>query len=220
MATSIVGSEAAQGRSGQYVGIDSDGHIQETLPEIFPYLEEPYGSDMQLKRRMNQWLPKGDGWNRIAMRIEDAQARGIKRRDNNRPDWPQWQDWVEFLDQTDITATVLYPSDMLSFGGVRGAPWARTLARAYNNYFYDQFARHSDRLHGMALIPMVDGNDAAAELERGVRELRMAGGMLAVTNLKRQLGDRSFDPLYAMAQELDVPLGIHAGGTEYLGFDR
>jgi predicted TIM-barrel fold metal-dependent hydrolase len=65
----------------------------------------------------------------------------------------------------------------------------------------------------VALLPLQDPAAAADELRRAVRELGMVGAMLAADGYYL-LGHRRFDPIYAAAQELGVPVTIHAGGTD------
>jgi predicted TIM-barrel fold metal-dependent hydrolase len=83
------------------------------------------------------------------------------------------------------------------------------------------FLRVSPRFQGVALLPVQDPAEAAKELERCVRDLGMVGGMLvAVMNPMRGYGLPQFDPIYATAQRLDVPLGVHAGVAAELGLDH
>ena len=51
------------------------------------------------------------------------------------------------------------------------------------------------------------------ELERAVGELGAVGGMLSADGYYL-LGHKRFDPIYATAQRLGVPLGVHAAGTD------
>ena len=53
-----------------------------------------------------------------------------------------------------------------------------------------------------------------------VRDLGMVGGMLAaVTNPMRGYGLPQFDPIFAAAERLNVPVGVHAGSAAELGLD-
>ncbi len=63
--------------------------------------------------------------------------------------------------------------------------------------------------------------EAAKELERAVRELGMVAGMLpGVMSPMRGLGLPEFDPIYQMAERLDVPLAVHSGPAVELGLDH
>lgn len=52
--------------------------------------------------------------------------------------------------------------------------------------------------------------EGADELQRGVEQLGLAGTMLFGQTGGRYLDDRSFDPFWERAQDLDVPVYLHA----------
>jgi predicted TIM-barrel fold metal-dependent hydrolase len=134
---------------------------------------------------------------------------------------PDAELWTRFLDATEIAATVLYPNDGLNIGLLRDADWAVALARAYNDWLHHDFLRVSARFHGVALLAPQDPPESAKELARAVRHLGMVGGMLpAVMSPMRGLGLRQFDPIYAMAESLDVAIAVHGGAAVELGLDH
>jgi predicted TIM-barrel fold metal-dependent hydrolase len=108
---------------------------------------------------------------------------------------------------------VLYPTLGLFNAFLRDAEWAVVLCRAYNTMLYKEVTSVSPRLKGVALLPLQDPQAAADELRRAVRELGLVGGMLAADGYYL-LGHQRFDPIYAAAQELGVPVAVHAGGTD------
>ena len=101
------------------------------------------------------------------------------------------------------------------------ADWAVVVARAYNDWLHEHFLRVSPRFKGVALLAVQEPAEAAKELERCVRDLGMVGGMLAaVMNPMRGYGLPQFDPIFAAAERLNVPLGVHAGSAAELGLDH
>lgn len=71
------------------------------------------------------------------------------------------------------------------------------------------FVAQSDRLHGIAVVPLQDPEAAAAELRRAVRDLGLLGAEIGTTVEQLPLDDRRFDPFFAAAAELDVPVLLH-----------
>ncbi|HZU05503.1 MAG TPA: amidohydrolase family protein [Chloroflexota bacterium] len=186
--------------------IDADGHVVEVDREVREYLPPPY-QGREWKRDYYLY-PRGDGW-----------AKG--HRWAHQREQPDAALWLRFLDACEITVTVLYPTAGLHAGFIRDPDWAVALAQGYNNWLYDRFLRVSPRLQGVALLPVQDPPEAAKELERAVRELGMVGGVLpAVLSPMRGYGSREFDPIYATAERLDVPLAVHGGPTGQLGLDH
>ena len=92
-------------------------------------------------------------------------------------------------------------------------------ARAYNTWLSERYLRVSPRLHGMALLPLQDPSEAAAELRRAVADLGMLGGVLTPIGLRKALGHSDYDPVYREAARLDCVLAVHAGPAQELGLD-
>src|SRR5205823_10955539 len=92
--------------------------------------------------------------------------------------------------------------------------WAVAICRAYNTFLHEEFITRSPRLQAVALLPLQDPEAAAAELERGVRQLGLVGAMLAADG-SHVLGDARFAGIYETAQRLNVMVGIHASGRTW-----
>jgi hypothetical protein len=115
---------------------------------------------------------------------------------------------------------VLYPTAGLSFGLIQDPDWACVVARTYNNWLYHKFCKADSRLKGVALLPVHNPQEAAAELRHAVKERGMVAGLLpAVTMLNKGYGHEDFHPIYEEAQKLDVPLTVHGAVSRGLGFD-
>ncbi len=70
-------------------------------------------------------------------------------------------------------------------------------------------AAHPDRFLGIATLPMQSGELAAKELTRAVKTLKLSGTMIGSNVMGRNLDHPDFDPLWAAAESLDVPIIIH-----------
>jgi hypothetical protein len=185
--------------------IDADGHVIERDRDLRKFLPAPYrGVEGKREYPLFSW----DGWARGALAPHQREQ-------------PDAALWTRFLDATGIAATVLYPNDGLNIGLLRDPDWAVALARAYNDWLHYDFLSVSPRFQGVALMAVQDPQEAAKELERAVRDLGMVGGMLpAVMSPMRGLGLPQFDPIYAAAERLDVPIAVHGGAAVELGLDH
>lgn len=83
------------------------------------------------------------------------------------------------------------------------------LAREFNDGMAAAVARRPDKFEAFASLPMPSPDDAAAELERCVRELGLQGALLCGRTGERHMDDRAFDPVYGAAERLNAPLYIH-----------
>lgn len=89
---------------------------------------------------------------------------------------------------------------------------ARDTNDAVRASYVDKFP---DRLSMFACLPTQDAGEAAAELERAVRDLGAVGALInGYTNVGdnqtgRYLDDPSYAPLWSKVAELDVPVYLH-----------
>ena len=82
-------------------------------------------------------------------------------------------------------------------------------ARICNDAVAELCARHSGRFVGIASLPLNDVPAAIAELERAVSELGLRGVFLPSHVAGVPLDDARFEPFYARAAALGVPLVLH-----------
>lgn len=114
------------------------------------------------------------------------------------------------LDTEGLAKAVLYPTLGLFLGEIKDPQLAAAHCRAYNRWIVDFCSESGGRLVPIAQITLDDDPaEAAAELERAVKAGAKGGFFLPFTWKKLSPGDPHFDPLWAKAQELNVPLGIH-----------
>ncbi len=88
-------------------------------------------------------------------------------------------------------------------------PLAIEGARICNDAVAELCAQHSDRFVGIASLPLNDVPAAIAELERAVSELDLRGVFLPSHINGDPLDQARFEPFYARAAELGVPLVLH-----------
>jgi len=182
--------------------IDADGHITETWEQIARHLDEPY----RKRPLLTPFFPQ-DGWDR--------------RLTGSFHDWAgDVKSWHDALDAGGMTLAVLFPTLGLFMPFLRDADWAVATCRAYNTMLHEEITSRSPRLKGVALLPLQDPVAAEAELRRTITRYGFVGAMLAADG-HYLLGHARFDPIYATAQELDVPVCVHASGTDMsnLGFE-
>lgn len=86
---------------------------------------------------------------------------------------------------------------------------ALALAREANEFAAEGVSRHPTRFGGFAALPISAPDQAAAELERTVRDHGFKGALINGHQRGRYLDDRFFSPILERAQALNVPLYIH-----------
>ena len=88
------------------------------------------------------------------------------------------------------------------------------LARAYNEFFLEEWLPLDPRLRFAPTVPSQDPQAAAAEVRRVGRHPAVAAISLPLVNV--QMGNRWYWPIYAAAEEMDLPVYLHVTGIESL----
>ena len=183
--------------------IDCDGHILEREEDIRLYLEPPFdGRGTQL------WGQPDQPWDSRLFQTLGLQDKAIRLTAAEAADA-----WLRVMDEQGIEAAVIFPTGAGNMAGLRERDFARAVTRAYNDYVAREYAARSPRLLPVGVLPLRYPQDAAEELRRAREELGLVSFELIAMNLKLPLGDDFYDPLYAEAERLDVPLCVHASRT-------
>jgi aminocarboxymuconate-semialdehyde decarboxylase len=85
-------------------------------------------------------------------------------------------------------------------------------ARIVNDGIAEFVARKPDRFKGFGTVPMLDGNEAAKELERCVTALGFRGVQILTNINGQELSNPAFAPFWKRAEELGVLVVIHPNG--------
>jgi aminocarboxymuconate-semialdehyde decarboxylase len=94
-------------------------------------------------------------------------------------------------------------------------------ARIINDGVAAYVAARPDRFVALGTVPMPDGNEAARELERCMRQLGFKGVQILTNVAGKELSDPAFAPFWKKAEELGAVVLIHPNGfTEARRFSR
>ena len=116
---------------------------------------------------------------------------------------------LELLDAEGIDAAVLYTTiGLLWEAELEDAELSQAYTRAYNRWICE-FCAGSPRLVPTAHLSLSDPAAAARELERAVGDGARGAYVAPFTHDGRPLGHPDNDPVFAAAQDLDVPFAIH-----------
>ncbi len=113
-------------------------------------------------------------------------------------------------DTDGVQAEVVYPTIALRMFSIDDPDLLRACFRAYNDWIAQFVGAHPDRLKALALIPLDDMEAAVIELHR----TRKLGLGAAVIGLHQETDDvqydsPTYDPFWAAAQELEMPISMH-----------
>jgi hypothetical protein len=179
--------------------IDCDGHILERQSDIRKYLEPPWD------RRPTSLWPGGDQpWD-----TELSGTHGYEQYTHRLTPAEQVEQWLSVMEREGIQTAVLFPSGSGNAAKLSEKRFAVAVCRAVNTHFARDYNALSDRIRVVGVLPMRQPEEAARELRRAVKELGLISFEILSLGLPVALGDSFFDPVYAAAEELGVPLCIH-----------
>jgi uncharacterized protein len=145
---------------------------------------------------------------------------GVTSHETTRP-----ESRLRAMDTDRIDVAVLFPTLGLYTVDARDPGLAVAICRAYNDWLAKEYvAANPRRLVGVAMISLRDVAEAARELRRAVVELGHKAAYVRPNPVDgRTLEDPTFDPFYAEAQALGVPVMFHEGTEGQIptaGLDR
>ncbi len=119
------------------------------------------------------------------------------------------QERIDVLDAEHIDTVILYTTvGLLWEAEVKDPALSQAYTTAYNRWICE-FCAGSPRLVPTAHLSLSDAAAAAKELERAVAEGAKGGYVAPFHHEGRPFGHPDNDPVFAAAQDLDVPLAIH-----------
>ena len=205
--------------------VDADGHILEDAGLWDRYIETKY-KDRAVRVRTDA---KGLEYLEVAGRpskvFSGGRLGGLSAMGTTRDD--EWnnalsyggrapfgamdaQERLKRIDAEGLAAAFLYPTMSLLWETETEDPeLAQACTRAYNRYIVDFCSDSGGKLIPIAHLSLGDPAEAAAELERAVKAGCKGGWVAQFVMTRKPHAHPDHDVLFAKAQELDVPIGIH-----------
>lgn len=200
------------GVNGMHV-IDADGHGGE-------YATWPAKLPEQFATRFEQWRERckshygrlGIPGGGLARPGDDFQKRSAVSKAAVRDGMHDPAERLKDMDLEGIDVTINYSGGPGEEWALLDPEFARVLCRTINEAKaeFNRFA--PERLKAVAILPMIDPAAAAAELRYAVQELGLVGAVTRQHIRERNLDDPAFDPVWAEAERLGVPVCVHGGG--------
>ena len=156
--------------------IDGDGHLIEFAPLVRDLVKEEAGESVA--ERYETMMGGGKRFRDIPHDMKTRfgafrytwwglpSANTLDRATSMAPDLMRAR-----LDELGLDFAILYGTSSLGALSSPDEELRRALARAHNRYYAELFTGHRDRMEPVAVIPMMEPDEAIAELDFAVGEL-------------------------------------------------
>ena len=204
--------------------LDADTHIAEP-PGMWDYLDPEWRArrpvivnvpdDTIYGTADHMWLIDGKIYPKIVGRggssfvTPTAQTRVRSREDVPARELTDIAMRFEGMRATNVDAQVVYPTLFLGFL-TEDPAYEVALARAYNRYMADVWAKSEDRIRWVVVPALRDIDATIQELRFGKRN-GACGVFFRGIEKDRMLDDPYFFPVYEEAQSLDLAITVHQG---------
>ena len=144
--------------------------------------------------------------------------------ENIRPGGYIPEEHIKDMEQDGVDVSIVFPTVGLVLYGVPDSALLTSLFRTYNDWVAEFCSQSPRRLKGIAMVNVDDIAEGVTELERCAK-MGMAGAMITVYPESMSYDYPEYDPLWAAAQDLEMPLNLHIGtnrphpGQEFLDFE-
>jgi len=115
------------------------------------------------------------------------------------------------MDAMGVDVQAISPAPLQYYYGL-DSELGRGAARTINDRIAGIAEEHSERIVGLATVPMQSPEFAVAELERAVNELGLRGVEISTNVAGEELSAERFRKFFAKAEELDVLIFLHPNG--------
>ena len=211
--------------------IDADGHVIEPLGLWEQYTERKY------HHRLPRPVVDENGLfcyvvdDTLLMRTASSlstQPSGsgpkldAKKDEGDYPETVRAGGWdakarIEDMDLDGMGLAFLYPTMAFFLPEVPDVELQIALCRAYNDWLAEHCKTCPDRLKGIALLPLEDVGASIQELERCTERYGFRGAFVRPNPYGgRLIQSPAYEPLWACAESLGVPITVHEGVSDRL----
>ena len=209
-----------------YRVISSDDHVLEP-PDLWTSRIEPKFRDrapkvVRMEDGSDWWVCDDHKTTSVAlgtqagMRFEEPEKLRFGGADNTYENVPLGgyipEEHIKDMDIDGVDVSIVYPSIGLSlFSNVPDSELLTSIFRTYNDWVAEFCSAFPRRLKGISMVNIDDVQEGIRELERCAK-LGFAGAMITVYPPEdRSYDSLEYEPLWAAAQDLQMPVSLHIG---------
>ncbi len=188
--------------------VDCDIHVgYETIADLLPYLDAPT-RELVIASGTNGLAMPSYPWNHPTGWFRHDVYERSAAHDANFAYLSLDLLRERHLDVYDVTLGIVEPDEAAAFSVLPNANLAARLCSAYNDWLLEHWLQEEPRLRGMLVVPAQYPAAAADEIRRlGGRDEFV--GIFLPGGARIPYGNPVYDPLWAAANELGLPVAVH-----------
>ncbi|MPZ13247.1 MAG: amidohydrolase family protein [Chloroflexi bacterium] len=132
---------------------------------------------------------------------------------------------LKVMDAAGVDGSALFPTVAglagEAFGRLQDPELELACVRAYNDWLIEEWSGASERFIPQCIVPVWPPAATVAEIRRAVgmghRGVVFPGVPMELRDVP-YLGEAEWDPVWTICEELDVPLCLHAGGSQQVPY--
>ena len=188
--------------------VDCDIHVgYETIADLLPYLDGPT-RELVISSGTNGLAMPSYPWNHPTGWFRHDVYERSAAHDANFAYLSLDLLRERHLDMYEVTLGIVEPDEAAAFSILPNAHLAARLCSAYNDWLLEHWLQEEPRLRGMLVVPAQYPKAAADEIRRlGGRDEFV--GVFLPGGARIPYGNPVYDPLWAAADELGLPVAVH-----------
>lgn len=201
------------GAINKYFMVSADCHAQEPNDFLSARMPDKYQDRLPgivLDGSGNK-LQKTEGFRPIRLSNLKFEGEDLERAESGKT--PEQR--IEALDRDGIDCEIIFPNKGLTVWATPDVEFSQAMCRAWNDWAWETFSPHHDRLSPVACIAAGDIEGSITEVQRsakrGFRALSLpckpVWGAPSHEHINYNLPE--FDPLWAAVSDVDLPLTFH-----------
>ncbi len=200
-----------------YNVISADDHVQEpgdTWVKRVPAKLRDRAPRMERGPDGDAWVIDGKRGRTIGMeaqggkKFEDYRSSGETYETIRKGAWDP-NERLKDMDLDGVDAQVLYPNSGSMGFMMDDLELQLACLRAYNDFLSEFASTDPTRLVGIGLVPTDDPQSGVEEIKRIAKLPGLRGAMLPTYPRGEPLNSDLYDPMWAAAQDLGIPVHIH-----------
>ena len=211
-----------------FLVVDVDAHYLEPIQEMTEYMDDPWRTRLR-GADPSRWIPVGLGDRMLEGRIKrEDEAYALGQYDYGFGEGvTKAEELRQTMSRIGIDACILVPNRIVTLGHLSVRDLVVALNAGFIRYMLDKVCNPAQGVYTMVVACWQDPRASAELIHEVAEHPAVVAVCLMSAGAHPPLGDVTYDPIFAAAQEHDLPVVFHSApglnfveGADYASFQR